>query len=64
MAAVSKFLNLAQAQGLVPETVQEHYALLAHHGGECVGCGACEERCPFEVPIMEHMVQAARVFGQ
>ena len=64
VAAVSKFLNLAQAQGLVPETVQEHYALLAHHGGECVGCGACEERCPFEVPIMEHMVQAARVFGQ
>ena len=31
---------------------------------KCVGCGACEERCPFEVPIMEHMVQAARVFGQ
>ena len=64
VAAVTKFLNLAQAQGMVPETVREHYAVLPHHGGECIRCGACETRCPFGVPVMEHMRQAAEVFGR
>ena len=64
VASVTKFLNLAKAQGEVPETVREHYALLSHHGGECVRCGACETRCPFEVPIMDNMRAAAEVFGK
>lgn len=63
VAAVTKFWNLARAQGAVPETVREHYALLPHKAGECVGCGACEKRCPFAVPVMENMKQAAEVFG-
>ena len=50
VAAVTKFLNLAQAQGEVPETVREHYAVLPQHGGACVSCGACETRCPFGSP--------------
>lgn len=64
VASVTKFLNLAKAQGEVPETVREHYALLSHHGGECVRCGACETRCPFEVPIMDNMRAAAEMFGK
>ena len=63
VAAVTKFLNLAQAQGEVPETVREHYAVLPQHGGACVSCGACETRCPFGVPVMENMRRAAEVFG-
>lgn len=63
VATVTKFLNLAKAQGSVPETVREHYAALAHHGGECVSCGACQGRCPFGVPVMENMRQAADTFG-
>ncbi len=63
VASVTKFLNLAKAQGSVPETVREHYAVLAHHGGECLGCGSCEGRCPFGVPVMENMREAASVFG-
>jgi predicted aldo/keto reductase-like oxidoreductase len=62
VAAVTKFLNLAAAQGQVPETVREHYAVLPHTAGECVGCGACEKRCPFEVKVMENMKRAAEVF--
>ena len=64
VASVTKFLNLAKAQGELPETVREHYAVLPHHAGECVACGACEKRCPFSVPVIENMKQAAELFGQ
>ena len=60
---MTKFLNLARAQGEVPETVREHYRALAHHAGECVGCGACEKRCPFGVPVRENMARAKEIFG-
>lgn len=64
VASVTKFLNLAKAQGEVPETVREHYALLPHHAGECIQCGACESRCPFEVSIVENMRAAKELFGK
>ena len=63
VAAVTKFLNLAKAQGELPETVREHYAVLPHKAGECVACGACETRCPFGVPILANMQQARALFG-
>ena len=63
VADVTKFLNLTIAQGSVPETVREHYAVLEHHAGECIQCGVCETRCPFAVPIRENMKKAAEVFG-
>lgn len=63
VASVTKFLNLAVAQGEMPETVREHYAVLSHKAGECVACGACEKRCPFEVPVIENMKKAAKMFG-
>ncbi|MCI9175833.1 MAG: aldo/keto reductase [Lachnospiraceae bacterium] len=64
VASVTKFLNLAKAQGEMPETVREHYEALEHHAGECVQCGACEKRCPFEVSIVENMKQARELFGK
>lgn len=64
VASVTKFLNLAKAQQSVPETVREHYAVLAHPAGECVRCGACESRCPFQVSVMENMEQARALFGK
>ena len=63
VAAVTKLLNLVRAQGEVPETVREHYAVLPHRAGECVQCGACESRCPFGVAAAENMRQAAAAFG-
>lgn len=64
VAAVTKFLNLAKAQGQIPETVREHYEVLPHHAGECIRCGACESRCPFGVEIMENMTEARKIFGK
>ena len=63
VATVTKFLNLAKAQGAVPETVREHYRALPHAAGECIRCGACERRCPFGVSAMENMREASAVFG-
>jgi len=63
VAAVTKLLNLAVAQGEIPETVREHYAVLPHKAGECIQCGACDSRCPFEVRAMRNMQEAARLFG-
>ena len=63
VADVTKFLHLAEAQGKLPETVREHYAVLPHHAGECIQCGACETRCPFGVEICKNMARAKEVFG-
>ena len=63
IASVTKFLNLTEAQNGVPETVREHYKALEHHAGECLQCGACETRCPFDVAIRENMKKAVSVFG-
>ena len=64
VAEVNKYLNLALAQGEVPETVKEHYRLLQHHASDCIQCGACEARCPFSVPVRAKMQQAANLFGE
>ncbi len=64
IATVTKFLNLAVAQGEVPETVREHYGVLTHQASECIACGACEKRCPFKVGVIENMKKAVEVFGK
>lgn len=63
IAMVNKFRDLAQVQGFVPDSVRGHYELLAHHAGECIACGQCLENCPFEVPIIDKMREAAQTFG-
>lgn len=63
VAAVTKFLNLAKAQGFVPETVREHYQALDRKAGDCVQCGMCETRCPFGVAIRANMREAKTIFG-
>ena len=63
IASVNKFYNLTVAQNCIPETVRGHYDALQHHASECVGCGACETRCPFGVAIVDGMRRAAERFG-
>ena len=64
IATVNKYLDLCVAQGEVVETVLNHYDLLKHHASECVKCGLCEARCPFNVKIREKMVKAKEIFGK
>ena len=63
IAQVNRYLDLAEAEGTVPPTVRAHYDSLAHKAAECVSCGACEKRCPFDVPVMARMKQAKAQFG-
>ena len=63
IAMINKFYDLATMQPKVPATVQSHYELLEHKASECIGCHACEARCPFGVPIAERMEKTAKLFG-
>lgn len=63
VASVMKFLNLAKAQNSIPETVYEHYIALESKASDCIRCGACESRCPFNVSIMENMEESKKLFG-
>ena len=40
------------------------YATLASTASDCIGCGACEGRCPYHLPIREMMKRAATVMGK
>lgn len=64
IAMVNKFNDLAKVQDFVPDSVRGHYEALDHHGSECIACGQCLENCPFQVPIIEKMAEAAETFGQ
>ena len=75
IADVTKFMNLViahnESNGIhegtevfrVPDTEREHYRVLAHHAGECLQCGLCETRCPFDVDIRNNMRRAESIFG-
>lgn len=65
IAAVNKYLDIARLDlASVPPSIRSHYAGLAHSGQDCIGCGSCEARCPFGVPVIRNMAEAAEVFGQ
>jgi predicted aldo/keto reductase-like oxidoreductase len=59
---VNKLYDLATMQEGVPASVKEHYMNLDAHAGDCLGCGACESRCPFDVPVIEKMKTTAKLF--
>ena len=39
------------------------YNSMAKKAGDCVGCGACEARCPYELPIREMLKRCKEKFG-
>lgn len=42
---------------------KDRYQTLAVKASACVGCGACEERCPYQLPIRDMLKKAAENFG-
>lgn len=40
------------------------YATLKVKAGECIECGACETRCPYDLPIRDMLKKAAAQFGE
>ncbi len=43
---------------------RERYGTLAKTASDCVGCGVCEDRCPYHLPIRKMMKKAAGEFGK
>jgi hypothetical protein len=52
-----------QAQRGLTDAQRATYAALEANAGDCLQCGSCEERCPFEVKVIEKMEQAAALFA-
>ena len=63
IAMVNKLYDLAKNKDEVPASVQEHYNNLKFNATECIACGDCEPRCPFNVHIVDVMLDAQDLFG-
>ena len=46
------------------EWARARYAGLGKTASDCMGCGACEDRCPYNLPIREMLKNAAKKFGK
>ena len=64
IASVNKYLDIIRlTPTFVPPSVRSHYKSLGHGGADCVQCGHCENRCPFGVPVIANMAEAAKRFA-
>ena len=46
------------------EWAKSRYATLPVKASACIGCGACEDRCPYNLPIRKLLKAAAEKFGE
>ena len=60
---VMRLLTLMTGGGTVDPFIQATYDALDVHASDCIACGDCEPRCPYQVPIIERMEYAVEVFG-
>ena len=45
------------------EWARDRYFAMAKNASDCVGCGVCESRCPYQLPIREMMQKAKKAFS-
>lgn len=43
---------------------KDRYSQLAKTASDCIGCGVCESRCPYHLPIREMLKKAATAMGK
>ena len=46
------------------EWAQNRYANLPKVASDCIGCGACETRCPYNLPIRQMLKKVKDLFGE
>ena len=54
--------NYARKYGLA-DWAKVRYDAMTYHAGSCVQCGACETRCPYNLPIRDMLADVAKLFG-
>ncbi len=42
---------------------RERYNSMPKKAGDCIGCGACETRCPYQLPIRKMLERCKEAFG-
>ena len=63
ISSVFLFEGYLSRYGLA-DWARSRYATLAQKASECIGCGACESRCPYHLPIRSMLKEAAEKFGE
>ena len=58
---INKYYDLAKAGDLL---AAEHYRTLEHTAKDCIGCGHCDDRCPFGVCQSGRMQDILSYFGK
>jgi len=62
IAGVNKYLDIAKLdKANIPPSIISHYQGMGRNGKDCIACGRCEKKCPFGVPIIENMKEAAKL---
>lgn len=64
IALANKYYDLAVLHDEAPESIVAHYGEMRATASACVGCRACEERCPFGVQVADRMGKMAELFGK
>ena len=54
--------NYARKYGLA-DWAKARYDAMQYHAGSCVQFGACEKRCPYNLPIRDMLTKVADLFG-
>ena len=57
---VNKYFDLARMGDALAD---EHYRTLEKNASDCIGCGHCDDRCPFGVVQSERMQEIHAYFG-
>jgi hypothetical protein len=64
IATVMKYLDIARLNPQeAPPSIKSHYNSLSQKADACTGCGHCENRCPFGVPVINNMAEAQHLLG-
>lgn len=58
---INKYYDLSLAGDTM---AADHYAKLEKHASDCISCGHCDRRCPFQVNQSEKMGRIAEYFHQ
>ncbi len=60
IALINKYYDLYM---LGDKLAKEHYLTLEKKAGDCIDCGHCDSRCPFNVKQSERMKEIKKEFG-